>query len=243
VFTTQRQLTMKNMPDSAKDNPMFRAQKMMLYGYPVFFAISGVNFPIGVLIYWTTTNLWSMGQQFFVIRNNPAPGSEAEKVYLKREDEKLKRKAERTGRPYEELKAEFDAKKAEREAEEKAKRMKKGKSGPGLMGKITHAAGQAAQNQLAEQQQLQAQAQAHQQRVQPKRQSRSQRRGGAGGGAAGGTSEKTPPPQLQVKHGSGSGHGENAGSSGKPNGGNSGSAGGKPGASGAGGKSGKSGKK
>ena len=38
---------------------------------PVKFAIGGQNFPIGVLIYWFTTNLWSMGQQFYVIRNNP----------------------------------------------------------------------------------------------------------------------------------------------------------------------------
>ena len=42
------------------------------------FTIPGVNFPIGVLIYWFTTNLWSMGQQFYVIRRMPAPGSEAE---------------------------------------------------------------------------------------------------------------------------------------------------------------------
>ncbi|MDR1824817.1 MAG: membrane protein insertase YidC [Bifidobacteriaceae bacterium] len=79
TFTTQRQLTMKNMPQSALDNPMFRTQKIMMYMMPVIFAVSGVNFPIGVLIYWLTTNLWSMGQQFIVIRNMPAPGSEAER--------------------------------------------------------------------------------------------------------------------------------------------------------------------
>jgi YidC/Oxa1 family membrane protein insertase len=42
------------------------------------FAVSGVNFPIGVLIYWLVTNVWSMGQQFYVIRRMPAPGSIAE---------------------------------------------------------------------------------------------------------------------------------------------------------------------
>jgi YidC/Oxa1 family membrane protein insertase len=41
---------------------------------------SGVAFPIGVLIYWTTTNIWSMGQQFYTIRRMPAPGSPAEKA-------------------------------------------------------------------------------------------------------------------------------------------------------------------
>jgi YidC/Oxa1 family membrane protein insertase len=39
--------------------------------------VSGVNFPIGVLLYWLTTNVWSMGQQFYVIRRNPTPGSPA----------------------------------------------------------------------------------------------------------------------------------------------------------------------
>jgi YidC/Oxa1 family membrane protein insertase len=92
TFTTQRQLTMKNLPESAKDNPMFRTQKMMLWMMPGIFAVSGVNFPIGVLIYWLTTNLWSMGQQFLVIRNMPAPGSEAEKKMQARQEKKRLRK-------------------------------------------------------------------------------------------------------------------------------------------------------
>jgi YidC/Oxa1 family membrane protein insertase len=63
-----------------------------MYIFPVIFAVTGVNFPIGVLIYWTTTNLWSMGQQFYVIRNNPAPGSEAERAMLERKARKAARK-------------------------------------------------------------------------------------------------------------------------------------------------------
>lgn len=74
TFITQRQLIVKN---SAPDNPMVRQQKILLYVFPLIFAVSGVNFPIGVLIYWFTTNLWSMGQQFWVIRNNPQPGTPA----------------------------------------------------------------------------------------------------------------------------------------------------------------------
>jgi YidC/Oxa1 family membrane protein insertase len=84
VFTTQRQLMMKNMPASAMDNPFAKQQKILLYLMPVFFAISGVNFPIGVLLYWLTTNLWSMGQQFYTIRRMPAPGSPAEKALEER---------------------------------------------------------------------------------------------------------------------------------------------------------------
>ncbi len=84
TFTTQRQLTMKNMPPAALTGPMAQQQKILLYVLPLVFAFSGVNFPIGVLIYWTTTNLWSMGQQFYTIRRMPAPGSEAEKALKER---------------------------------------------------------------------------------------------------------------------------------------------------------------
>jgi YidC/Oxa1 family membrane protein insertase len=80
MFTSQRQLMMKNMPASALDNPFAKQQKILMYLMPVFFAFSGINFPIGVLLYWTTTNLWSMGQQFYTIRRMPAPGSPAEKA-------------------------------------------------------------------------------------------------------------------------------------------------------------------
>jgi YidC/Oxa1 family membrane protein insertase len=73
TFTTQRQLMMKNMPASALDNPFAQQQKILLYVLPLVFAVSGVNFPIGVLLYWLTTNVWSMGQQFYVIRRMPAP--------------------------------------------------------------------------------------------------------------------------------------------------------------------------
>lgn len=81
TFLTQRQLMTKNMPASALDNPFAKQQKLLLYVLPVVFAVSGVNFPIGVLIYWLTTNVWSMCQQFYVIRRMPAPGSAAEKSY------------------------------------------------------------------------------------------------------------------------------------------------------------------
>jgi YidC/Oxa1 family membrane protein insertase len=78
TFTTQRQLMTKGMPKmDASNNMMLQQQKIMLYAFPLIFAISGVNFPIGVLIYWSTTNIWTWGQQFYVIKRNPTPGSPA----------------------------------------------------------------------------------------------------------------------------------------------------------------------
>ena len=79
-FTSMRQLMMKNMPASALDNPFAKQQKIMMYLMPLMFVFSGVTFAIGVLLYWLTTNLWSMGQQFYTIRRMPAPGSLAEKA-------------------------------------------------------------------------------------------------------------------------------------------------------------------
>lgn len=78
-FYITKQLSVKNMSDAAKQSPIYRQQQIMMYVLPLIFAISGINFPIGVLIYWTVSNFWSLGQQFWVIRNNPTPGSQAER--------------------------------------------------------------------------------------------------------------------------------------------------------------------
>ena len=78
TFTTQRQLMVKGMPKmDSSNNMMLQQQKIMLYLFPLIFAVSGVNFPVGVLIYWSTTNFWTWGQQYYVIKRNPTPGSPA----------------------------------------------------------------------------------------------------------------------------------------------------------------------
>lgn len=77
LFITQLQLMRKNMPPEALTGPMAQQQKMMLYLFPAIYAIGGVSIPIGVLIYWLTSNLWTMGQQYILIHNNPAPGTPA----------------------------------------------------------------------------------------------------------------------------------------------------------------------
>ncbi|NYG59401.1 YidC/Oxa1 family membrane protein insertase [Nocardioides daedukensis] len=92
TFFTQRQLMTKNMPASALTGQYAQQQKMLLYVLPVVFAVGGIAFPIGVLIYWTVSNLWTMGQQFYVIRNNPVPGTPAAKAKEDREKAKALRK-------------------------------------------------------------------------------------------------------------------------------------------------------
>jgi YidC/Oxa1 family membrane protein insertase len=93
TFLTQRQLMSKNMPKDAMSGPYAQQQKMLLYVLPLVFAFGGVAFPIGVLFYWTTSNLWTMGQQFYVIRNNPAPGTHAADAKAERDAAKARRKA------------------------------------------------------------------------------------------------------------------------------------------------------
>ena len=100
-FITQRQLMSKNMPPDALNGPYAQQQKILLYVLPVVFAVGGVAFPLGVLFYWTTSNLWTMGQQFYVIRNNPAPGTPAFKAKQDRDDAKHGKTRRRTTRSLE----------------------------------------------------------------------------------------------------------------------------------------------
>lgn len=63
TFISQRQ-TMANNPTIA-DQPQ---QKMLLYVMPAVLTVISVNLPVGVLLYWVTTNLWTMGQQHVIFR-------------------------------------------------------------------------------------------------------------------------------------------------------------------------------
>jgi YidC/Oxa1 family membrane protein insertase len=93
TFLTQRQLMSKNMPADAMTGQYAQQQKMLLYVLPVVFAVGGIAFPLGVLFYWTTSNLWTMCQQFYVIRNNPAPGTPAFRAKQARDEQKAAKKA------------------------------------------------------------------------------------------------------------------------------------------------------
>jgi YidC/Oxa1 family membrane protein insertase len=75
TFWTQRQMMART--GAQLDPQQAQVQKIMLYVLPFSFAIFGFSFPIGVLLYWLTTNLWSMGQQRYVIARMPPVGSPA----------------------------------------------------------------------------------------------------------------------------------------------------------------------
>jgi YidC/Oxa1 family membrane protein insertase len=77
TFITQRQLMAQNSASGANAQ-MAQQQKILLYVFPLIFLFYGFAFPIGVLLYWLTTNVWSMAQQRVVIRRmNVAPAAPA----------------------------------------------------------------------------------------------------------------------------------------------------------------------
>ncbi len=78
-FFTQLQIVSKNLSPEAKQGQAYKMQRMMVYVLPFAFVFSGVFFPLGVVIYWFTSNIWTAVQQFMVIRNLPTPGSQAAK--------------------------------------------------------------------------------------------------------------------------------------------------------------------
>ncbi|MEU9110707.1 membrane protein insertase YidC [Streptomyces sp. NPDC048483] len=114
-FYTQRQLMTKNVDLTVK-TPFMQQQKMLMYVFPVMFAVFGINFPVGVLVYWLTTNVWTMGQQMFVIRRNPTPGS---KAFTERQ-ERLRAKGKLVEDP-----AEIEVKKAAEEARQNRQQPKR----------------------------------------------------------------------------------------------------------------------
>ncbi|OKH99936.1 membrane protein insertase YidC [Streptomyces sp. CB02923] len=117
-FYTQRQLMTKNVDLTVK-TPFMQQQKMLMYVFPVMFAVFGIGFPgfpVGVLLYWLTTNVWTMGQQMFVIRRNPTPGSKA----FDERQQRLRAKGKITEDP-----AEVEAKKVAEEARQNRQQPKR----------------------------------------------------------------------------------------------------------------------
>jgi YidC/Oxa1 family membrane protein insertase len=72
TFFTQKQIQKRSGP---VEGQAAMVQKLLLYGMPISLFVSGFFFPIGVLIYWLVNNLWTLGQQFYILKKLPPPGS------------------------------------------------------------------------------------------------------------------------------------------------------------------------
>jgi YidC/Oxa1 family membrane protein insertase len=71
TYMTSRQMILKT--GWAEDPQQKMIQRLMLYGIPLSLLVSGSLFPIGVIIYWVVNNLFSLGQQQWVLRKYPPP--------------------------------------------------------------------------------------------------------------------------------------------------------------------------
>ncbi len=73
-LTVRQSMKRGMMPAATSDNPMGQSQKYMMYIMP-FFALSGLYWPFGLVLYWVTTNCWTLGQQYVLFRNYPKAGA------------------------------------------------------------------------------------------------------------------------------------------------------------------------
>jgi YidC/Oxa1 family membrane protein insertase len=71
-LTVRQSMKRGMMPAATPDNPMGQSQKYMAYVMP-FFALSGLYWPFGLVLYWVTTNVWTLIQQFVLFRRYPQP--------------------------------------------------------------------------------------------------------------------------------------------------------------------------
>ena len=67
-FLTQKLVTARTALGADVPAPLLRQQRFILVALPLVFAAGGAFFPIGVLVYWTVSNLWTLGQQYLVNR-------------------------------------------------------------------------------------------------------------------------------------------------------------------------------
>jgi len=70
TFMTVRQSAKRGLMQTNvdPDSPMAQSQKFMQYIVP-FFSLTGLYWAYGLVLYWVTTNLWTLGQQWFMFRN------------------------------------------------------------------------------------------------------------------------------------------------------------------------------
>ncbi len=77
LVVQQLMMLRRNTPPAALDGPLGKQQKMLIWLFPIIYAFTGVAIPIGVLVYWFATNVWTFAQQYFLIRAIPTPGTPA----------------------------------------------------------------------------------------------------------------------------------------------------------------------
>jgi YidC/Oxa1 family membrane protein insertase len=76
----QRQMQRASPPGASSQQ-----QQALLKFMPLMFGVFGFFFPVGLVLYWTVSNAWQIGQQYFMLRNRPTAESLAAKADGRRE--------------------------------------------------------------------------------------------------------------------------------------------------------------
>jgi YidC/Oxa1 family membrane protein insertase len=97
TFFTSRQMILKT--GWAEDPQQRMVQRLMLYGVPFTLLISGYAFPLGVVLYWTTQNIFSLGQQMWVLRKYPPPNAKQKSPAAAKGGDKAKAADKKNGAP------------------------------------------------------------------------------------------------------------------------------------------------
>ncbi len=77
--TLATQLMVKANATTVPEGTAATVQRLMMWVIPIGVLASGLlfNFPLGVLLYWFTSNLWTLGQQAYIIRYHPPVDEDA----------------------------------------------------------------------------------------------------------------------------------------------------------------------
>lgn len=108
TYYQQRQMQKASPPGAASQQ-----QQAILKILPIMFGIFGIFFPSGLVVYWTTSNLWQIGQQYYMLRTRPSAdalaaaadgkkGSEKRGLMssmMDRAEQERQRRGTSTGRP------------------------------------------------------------------------------------------------------------------------------------------------
>jgi YidC/Oxa1 family membrane protein insertase len=65
----------KQMQSATPSNAASDQQQAIMKVMPIMFGVFGFFFPAGLVLYWSTSNLWQIGQQYFMLKNRPTAES------------------------------------------------------------------------------------------------------------------------------------------------------------------------
>jgi YidC/Oxa1 family membrane protein insertase len=75
TYYQQRQMQKASPPGAASQQ-----QQAIMRIMPLMFGVFGIFFPAGLVLYWTTSNAWQIGQQYFILRSRPTEEALAAKA-------------------------------------------------------------------------------------------------------------------------------------------------------------------